>query len=30
MVSQNGAEDLGLSKPINKINDLLGKLGIKI
>ncbi|MHA1474991.1 MAG: LEA type 2 family protein [Promethearchaeota archaeon] len=30
MVSQNSAEDLGLSKPINKINDLLGKLGIKI
>ena len=30
MVSQNGAEDLGLSKPIKKINDLLGKLGIKI
>ena len=30
LVSQNGAKDLGLSKPINKINDLLGKLGIKI
>ncbi len=30
MVSQNSADDLGLSKPINKINDLLGKLGIKI
>jgi LEA14-like dessication related protein len=30
LVSQNSAEYLGLSKPINKINDLLGKLGIKI
>tara|TARA_R110000782_G_scaffold49136_1_gene107069 strand:- start:971 stop:1522 length:552 start_codon:yes stop_codon:yes gene_type:complete len=30
MVSQNSADDLGLSKPINDINKLLGKLGIKI
>ena len=30
MVSQNSADDLGISKTTNKINDLLGKVGIKI
>lgn len=30
LVTQDGASDLGLSKPINKINNLLDKLGIKI
>ena len=30
LVSQNSAEYFGLNKPINKINNLLGKLGIKI
>jgi len=30
VVSQNSADDLGLSKPINKVKDFLDKLGIKI